>query len=130
MVSQACHFLVPSREIPANDRRLPTTDFLRVLIRVSRRLIPRNMTRVVFEKVVRVFAVHRVCTRGVGISPHGLEWQRLYGESIRSVKVHVLLIPIDEEEVVAGPARRQRWKLRRIELQRDLVSRTEDRQES
>src|SRR5579862_5136394 len=83
------------------------------------------MSRVVLEQIIHVLKVERIGS-AIRISRHRFEWQRFDGESVSRVEVHIFLVAVHEEEVIACPAGRQRWKFRRIEFQRDFVAGAED----
>jgi len=94
----------------------------RISVRVPPLLIPRNLPRVVLENIIQMLPVRRILLPGIRIPTHRPERQRSHGEPVRRIEIHILLVPIHQEEIISRPLRRQGRQPRRIELQRDLIS--------
>src|ERR1017187_3692891 len=76
-----------------------------------------------FEKIVHVLVVEgERLARRIRIVAHPEEWQRRYEVAFGGVEVHVLLIAVSGEEVIAHPALGQRRQMYRIEGEANLVA--------
>ena len=89
--------------------------------------LPGVKAGVVIQQIVeKVAAIRIVRFLWIGIAGHGVKWQRVHGEGIAFVEIHVLHKTISKEQVVARPSGRKLRQSFRIEIECNLVSRTED----
>src|SRR6267154_395888 len=81
---------------------------LRVLERITARLIAGHKSGVVFEQVIQVLGIRGERLVGIWICFHVSEGQRVYGIAAVGVEIHVFFVSVGGEKIITHPAVRQR----------------------
>src|SRR6202451_2883068 len=120
------YWIMPQRNCQLLKRlraRKLTSLCRRIIEPVTSRLIPRQVTCVVFQNVVQVCVVERErLVRRIRISVHVAERERMDAGEVGGVETHAFLVAIGNEEVVAGPAVGEGRKLRWIKMQSHFIA--------
>src|SRR5262249_38994815 len=83
---------------------------------------------VVIQDVLEVNVALWILFWRIRVLAHSVEGQRIHEVAIGGVEIHIFLVTIDKEEVVALPAGWQQRQPRRIKLELQFISAAEDHQ--
>src|SRR5437764_5813251 len=109
--------LLPLTGLPRQPEAARIGPLLGIFVRIPARLVPRHKSRVVLEHVIQVIGIHRERFAAIWVLSHAPKWQWLDRIPVRGVKIHIFLIAIRHEEIIADPALRDWRQLGGIEIE-------------